>query len=522
MSYKNIIVGAGPAGIQLAYFFKKESIEYIILEKAPAAGSFFSSYPHTGKLISINKKNTGSDIPDFNLRHDWNSLLSDDPELLFTKYSDDFYPDHADLVKYLNDFATKHELNIQYNTTVQEIYKTPFDHYTVTCDTGTYKCEKLIIATGLSKPALPPITQNTAVKIKHYGEYEKGYFKNPENLQKFKNKSVLFIGNGNSAYELANILTPLCSVIVIHGRSIKPWAMSTHYAGDLRSVYLPFQDTFLLKSRNAVDTLEGTQFFIDQPTPESKYKMYYKCLGKCDKIHNYMKNYEGYDHVIYCTGWAFDASIYNFDIQLIKNNKYPHINYKYESINNKNLYFIGSLMHSHDHKKSSGGFIHGFRYLIPYFVKINYTNSFDISVLAKDTVADHIIEKINKTSALYQMYGQICDIFYISAEDTIQYYNNVTVQFLQSPFLLKTDATLFFMITLEYGKTDITDTTRIGGRVTTIGKESNSVLLHPVLRVFNRDALIDEIHFDEDLLADFSTDTKKYKEKLNRSLKMFF
>jgi len=103
---KNIIIGAGPAGIQLGYFFQKAGIDYVILEKAEKAGSFFDTYPHSGQLISINKKNTGSDVPDFNLRHDWNSLLSEDGPK-FTTYTDAYYPDHTHLVAYMNDFANK-------------------------------------------------------------------------------------------------------------------------------------------------------------------------------------------------------------------------------------------------------------------------------------------------------------------------------------------------------------------------------------------------------------------------------
>ena len=77
-SYKNIIIGAGPAGIQLAYYFKENNIPYIILEKTQMCGSFFDKFPLSGKLISINKRNTGSDIPDFNLRHeDLNAEFTD-------------------------------------------------------------------------------------------------------------------------------------------------------------------------------------------------------------------------------------------------------------------------------------------------------------------------------------------------------------------------------------------------------------------------------------------------------------
>ena len=37
----------------------------------------------------------GKENPEFNMRHDWNSLLSDDPSLLMKHYSKDFFP-HVD------------------------------------------------------------------------------------------------------------------------------------------------------------------------------------------------------------------------------------------------------------------------------------------------------------------------------------------------------------------------------------------------------------------------------------------
>ena len=205
MKYKctNIIIGAGPAGLQLGYFFKKNNIKYIILEKNNICGSFFDTFPHSNKLISINKKYTGSDIVDFNLRHDWNSLLSDESNPLFTSYSSEYYPDKNDMVKYLNDFAKIHELNIIFNSTVSNVIKDTDNNYilSVTCNKKkiTYMCEKLIIATGLSKMTIPQnIIKKYKKPIKHYGEYPKDYFKDPINLEKFKNKSLLILGDVNS------------------------------------------------------------------------------------------------------------------------------------------------------------------------------------------------------------------------------------------------------------------------------------------------------------------------------------
>ena len=57
-----------------------------------SSGSFFERYPRHRTLISINKQHTGKVNREFNERHDWNSLLSDDPNLLFGRFSTDFFP----------------------------------------------------------------------------------------------------------------------------------------------------------------------------------------------------------------------------------------------------------------------------------------------------------------------------------------------------------------------------------------------------------------------------------------------
>ena len=102
MNYEYIIIGAGPAGIQLGYFFQQHNYNYLILDKSKYAGSFFQKYPRHSKLLSINKLYTGKKDADFNLRHDWNSLLCHDyTEFNMKKFSQEFYPSSNDYFKYL-------------------------------------------------------------------------------------------------------------------------------------------------------------------------------------------------------------------------------------------------------------------------------------------------------------------------------------------------------------------------------------------------------------------------------------
>lgn len=520
MHFENVIIGAGPAGVQLAYNFKKNNISYIILEKTKVCGSFFEKYPHTSKLISINKKHTGKQDKDFNLRHDWNSLLNED-DFLLKDYSDEFYPDHQDLHRYINDFANKYELNIQYNTDVKKINKIE-NKYEIITDT-TITCDKLIVATGLSLPNNPTFTFKSTIsdKINHYADFPKGYFKDIENLKKYANKKILLVGGGNSAYELANVLNNYASNIIIWG-SKKDLSIVSHYAGDIRSIYLPFLDTFYLKSMNGIDKLIKTETGNSQISVvqnsisgDKNYGKYQVFMG-VNTMYFKTTDLEYYDEIIYCTGFKFDASIFSFDLTLCINNKFPQINHKYESSNNPNLYFIGSLMHSIDYKKSSGGFIHGFRYLIKLFTQLNYQVPFDMHKFKFDgtlncytKLADHIYHRINTSSSLYQMYGVLNDLFYFDkVNKEIIYYESITKECVLQ---LNLKMEKYNLLNLTYGD-KVYDITKLGNF-----DKYNPSFLHPEILLFQNSNLIDKIIFEEDLVADFKN--KSFYDKIQRTLK---
>lgn len=78
-------------------------------------------YPRHRKLISINKVNTGRQNYEFNLRHDWNSLLSDKPNLLFKRVSSEFYPPADSIILYLNMFEKELGLNVKYEVDIGRI-----------------------------------------------------------------------------------------------------------------------------------------------------------------------------------------------------------------------------------------------------------------------------------------------------------------------------------------------------------------------------------------------------------------
>src|SRR6185369_4063812 len=146
-----LIIGAGPAGLQLAYYLERAGRDYLVLEAGDGAGTFFKKFPRHRKLISINKVYTGYDDNEINLRWDWNSLLCDSDNMLFKNYSKRYFPPADDLVRYLSDFAAHYGLKVRYGTKVVNINRP--DGFLVTDSQGdTYVCARLIMATGVSKP----------------------------------------------------------------------------------------------------------------------------------------------------------------------------------------------------------------------------------------------------------------------------------------------------------------------------------------------------------------------------------
>ncbi|XP_044157209.1 FAD-dependent oxidoreductase domain-containing protein 2 isoform X4 [Bufo gargarizans] len=227
------VLGAGPGGLQIAKFLEEAGRDYVVFERSQGPGSFFHHFPRHRKLISINKRFTGRTNKEFNFRHDWNSLLSQD-ELRFFHYSQDFFPHADDMVKYLQNFSSA--LSVHYSKEIRHVrLKSNQDawhgHYFVLEDETEqeHMCNVLLVATGLS----------LANKLKFPGEeYVEGYETISIDPSNFTGQSVLILGRGNSAFETAQNILSSTNFIHMIGRSRVRLSWSTHYVGDLRSVKL--------------------------------------------------------------------------------------------------------------------------------------------------------------------------------------------------------------------------------------------------------------------------------------------
>ncbi|MEO3770164.1 NAD(P)-binding domain-containing protein [Micromonospora sp. B9E7] len=486
MTHDCLIIGAGPAGLQLAALLERDGHDYVVLEGGPRPGTFFETYPRHRQLISINKVWTGSTDPEFNLRSDWNSLLTDDPALLFKNYSTRYFPAADDLVRYLADFARG--LSVRYDTRVTSVSKTG-DVFTVRAGDQSWAARRVVVATGVSQLYLPPIEG---------ADLAERYDTVSVDPADFVNQRVLIIGKGNSAFETADALTETAATIHVAGPHSIKLAWQSHYVGHLRAVNNNFLDTYQLKSQNAV--LDGTVEQISQREGGG-----FRVLFRYARTVENLREIE-YDRVILCTGFRFDASIFAESArpELVINDRFPAQTPAFESVNVPGLYFAGTLSQQRDFKKSTNGFIHGFRYAtraLHHILRERHHGqpwpSRQIA-LTPEAIADSIIARINVTSALWQQFSVLGDVITVEGEAAC-YREEVPVAYLRDA-----EPDVFaFLVTLEYGpdhdQVDPFDITVPRPAENDANAAQDASYLHPVVRVLRDGQVVAEHHLAENL-----------------------
>ncbi|MEQ4300324.1 NAD(P)-binding domain-containing protein [Plantactinospora sp. B6F1] len=438
MTHDYLIIGAGPAGLQLAALLERDGHDYRVLEAGPAPGTFFTTYPRHRQLISINKVYTGSDDPEFNLRTDWNSLLSDDPALLFARYTERYFPDAEVLLRYLADFAAATGVRVVPRTTVVRVSRDGDGFRALDADGRTWRGRRLVVATGVSKLHVPPIEGI---------ETAERYDTVSVDPRDFVNQRVMVIGKGNSGFETADALVETAAVVHVAGPHSVRFAWQTHYVGHLRAVNNNFLDTYQLKSQNAV--LDGTVESIHR-RPGGGYLVRFRYARSVEAIREIE-----YDRVIACTGFRFDASIFDDTCRprLVIDDRFPEQTPAYESTSVPDLYFAGTLTQQRDFKRSTSGFIHGFRYGARALHRILNSRYHGVAwpstelPATPEAITDAIIARINRSSGLWQQFGVLGDVVTVRG-GTARYHEEVPVAYLADGGLGDESA---LAVTLEYG-----------------------------------------------------------------------
>jgi hypothetical protein len=248
--------------------------------------------------------------------------------------------------------------------------------------------------------------------------------------------------------------------------------------------------------------LDGTVESIER-RPEGGYRVVFRYARTVEALRELH-----YDRVIACTGFRFDASVFGETCRpaLVIDDRFPEQTAAYESTNVPNLYFAGTLTQQRDFKRSTSGFIHGFRYGVRALHRILTTRYHGGTWPAEkldpmpDPISDAIIARVNRSSALWQQFGVLSDVVTVDG-GSAHYLEEVPVAYHAEGGLGPVRHA--FVITLEYGpdhdSVDPFDVSVPRPAENDATHAHDASYLHPVVRYHRDGALTATHHLAENL-----------------------
>lgn len=481
-----IVVGGGPAGLQLSYYLQQAGCDYITVERSPAPGDFFRRFPRHRRLISLNKVHTVSDDPEIRLRWDWNSLLHEPADLPFSGYSSDYFPHADDMVRYLADFSQHHKLAVRYGVTVTRLRRGP-EGFEVHTSQGVLRGRCLVMATGWGRPYVPDIPGI---------EHAVGYEEMDTDPARYADQRVLIIGKGNSAFETASSI--LGHAAMVHLASPRPvrLAWTTKHPGDVRGHHGAVLDSYQFKTLHSV-----LDCVIDEIRP----------VGDRFEVHLTYTHADGetavmeYESVLRCTGFAMDTSVFAPDTRpdMVPSGRMPMTGPDWQSTNVDGLYFAGTLAQARDFKRASSAFIDGFRYNLRALTALLRERYEDTPLASArvpanaESLTTLVLDRLNWSSALWTQFEFLCDAFVLDAAGQLRHYQDLPEDLVVQRF---SDHAQYYTAALRWGRDTYPDVFAIE-RHPQPARAAESAFIHPVIRRYHGDRIVAELHLLEDLLA---------------------
>ncbi len=174
--FDTLIIGGGQAGLSVAYFLRRNKLDYLVLDdKEKTGGSWLQTWDSL-KLFSPTEYSSLSD---------WRMPKSENE-----------YPTKGEFISYLEQYESRYEIPIQRSTNVISVSKES-DVFKVETNQGTFYSKTLVSATGTAKqPFIPSYPNQDVFEGEQFHSLE---YQNTENLV---GKKVLIVGGGNSGVQV--------------------------------------------------------------------------------------------------------------------------------------------------------------------------------------------------------------------------------------------------------------------------------------------------------------------------------
>ncbi|KAL0693059.1 hypothetical protein Bca4012_060239 [Brassica carinata] len=187
-----VIVGAGPSGLATAACLREEGVPFVVLERAECIASLWQKRTYDRLKLHLPKK------------------VCQLPKMPFPgNYPE--YPTKRQFIDYLESYATRFDISPQFNECVQSArYEETSGLWRIKTGKSSpssavagsemeYICRWLVVATGENAervvPEIDGLTTEFDGEVIHSCEYKSG--------EKYRGKSVLVVGCGNSGMEVS-------------------------------------------------------------------------------------------------------------------------------------------------------------------------------------------------------------------------------------------------------------------------------------------------------------------------------
>jgi putative flavoprotein involved in K+ transport len=172
-----VVVGAGPGGLAAAAMLKRGGVETVVVDRADAVGSAWRNHYERLHLHTIRWL---SHLPGYKIPREFGKWVARD-----------------DVVRYLEQYAAHHRLNVQLGTEVSRIDRDG-DGWLLRSPQGDIAATYVVVANGHNHtPDVPtwPGAETFTGELLHASRYR--------NATPYVGKAVLVVGSGNTGAEIA-------------------------------------------------------------------------------------------------------------------------------------------------------------------------------------------------------------------------------------------------------------------------------------------------------------------------------
>jgi thioredoxin reductase len=404
--YQVVVVGSGPGGLQTSYYLRRLGIRHALISSDAKPGGMFQRFPVFQRLITWTKLHAPAQRDNDHYEwFDWNSLLAEESEhrsiAPAAMDGTSYFPARDEMERQIADFVVRTELQCRYGCKWESTRRMEDDRYILTTSDGEYRCEVLVIATGMAEPWKP-----TGIKgiesVPHYVDLA-----SPD---QYSGKRVFIIGKRNSGFELADGLLPWASQIILASPRPVRLSVMVHSAAAARARYIqPYEDHVLGGGNVVLDAAiarverKGDGFVVQADGTTRPGKLTLEV-----------------DRVVAATGFTTAlGDLRDLGLKTFFQDRLPAQTPYWESTTVPGIYFAGAITQGSIGLKkygnpSSSAAVHGFRYnsrvLVRYLATRRFGVKLDRPTVAPGEAVDHLLAAVTRAPDVWNQQSYLARV----------------------------------------------------------------------------------------------------------------